>query len=248
LTEEQIAAVEAVAMDMWDPYVNSTLNHLPDASRKIVYDKFHIAKHLSEAVDQVRRREHRQLKASGNDRLAGTRYDWLRHPGKWTRRDSKEFAALRDSNLKTAKAWALKEGPMALFEYTYERPARRHYQGWRNWATRCRLKPIVEKSRMIHRRSKTLSLTSSTALRMLPVNRLIQRSNGSSTLPAASAIGRTSKPRSTSTAAASTSCRPPTKFPECPQCRRACIVSGGHQRAEKYWRSESIAKSGRVHT
>jgi transposase len=110
LTAEQIDAVQAVAMDMWDPYVNSTLNHLPDARNKIVFDKFHIAKHLSEAVDLVRRREHKQLKARGDDRLAGTRYDWLRHPGKMDPADRREFAALRDSNLKTAKAWALKEG------------------------------------------------------------------------------------------------------------------------------------------
>jgi transposase len=156
LTEEQIEAVRAVAMDMWDPYVNSTLNHLPDARRKIVFDKFHIAKHLSEAVDQVRRRENKQLKARGDDRLAGTRYDWLRHPGKMESADRKEFAALRDSNLKTARAWALKEGMMAFFEYFYERPARRHYRGWRSWATRCRLKPIVEKARMIHRRFENI--------------------------------------------------------------------------------------------
>src|ERR1700761_648160 len=79
LTEEQIHAVEAVAMDMWDPYINSTLNHLPEARKKIVFDKFHIAKHLAEAVDLVRRRENKQLRA-GDDRLTGTRYDWLRHP------------------------------------------------------------------------------------------------------------------------------------------------------------------------
>ena len=156
LTAEQIDAVQAVAMDMWDPYVNSTLNHLPDARNKIVFDKFHIAKHLSEAVDLVRRREHKQLKARGDDRLAGTRYDWLRHPGKMDPADRKEFAALRDSNLKTAKAWALKEGMMAFFEYIYERPARRHYKGWRSWATRCRLKPIVDKARMIHRRFENI--------------------------------------------------------------------------------------------
>jgi transposase len=156
LTAEQIDAVQAVAMDMWDPYVNSTLNHLPDARNKIVFDKFHIAKHLSEAVDQVRRREQKQLKARGDDRLAGTRYDWLRHPGKMDPADRKEFAALRDSNLKTARAWALKEGMMAFFEYIYERPARRHYSGWRSWATRCRLKPIVDKARMIHRRFENI--------------------------------------------------------------------------------------------
>ena len=50
-------------MDMWDPYVTSTLNHLPEAQSKIVFDKFHIAKHLSEAADQVSRRENKQLRA-----------------------------------------------------------------------------------------------------------------------------------------------------------------------------------------
>lgn len=65
LNDEQIAAVKAVAMDMWDPYIQSTLNHLPEAQKKIVFDKFHIAKHLSEAVDLVRRKENRQLRARG---------------------------------------------------------------------------------------------------------------------------------------------------------------------------------------
>src|SRR6202789_2202755 len=52
LTAEQIEAVQAVAMDMWAPYVTSTLNNLPEAQSKMVFDTFHIAKHLSEAVDQ----------------------------------------------------------------------------------------------------------------------------------------------------------------------------------------------------
>jgi transposase len=139
-------------MDMWDPYVNSTRKYLPDADRKIVFDKFHIAKHLSEAVDLVRRRENKQLKAAGDDRLTGTRYDWLRHPARMEPDDRKQFAALRDSNLKTARAWALKEAMMAFFLYHYERPARKHYRWWHNWAVRSRLKPMIEKARMIQRR------------------------------------------------------------------------------------------------
>ena len=152
LSAEQLAAVKAVAMDMWDPYVNSTLNHLPDARHKIVYDKFHIAKHLSEAVDQVRRRENKQLRAAGDDRLTGTRYDWLRHPARMDPRDRREFAALRDSNLKTARAWSLKETLMAFFEYRYERPAIKHFNWWYNWAVRSRLKPMADKARMLKRR------------------------------------------------------------------------------------------------
>jgi len=156
LTPEQLQSVEAVAMDMWDPYVNSTMKHLPEAASKIVFDKFHIAKHLSEAVDQVRRREHKQLKARGDDRLTGTRYDWLRHPARMEPEDQKEFAALRNSNLKTARAWALKEAMMAFFEYLYERPARKHFHWWHNWAARSRLKPMRQKAKLIKRRFENI--------------------------------------------------------------------------------------------
>ena len=156
LSSEQIHSVEAVAMDMWDPYVTSTLHHLPEAQGKIVFDKFHIAKHLAEAVDLVRRREQKQLRARGDDRLTGTRYDWLRNPASMELRDKQEFAALRNSNLKTARAWALKEAMMAFFEYVYERPARKHFRWWLNWAVRSRLKPMAEKARMIRRRFENI--------------------------------------------------------------------------------------------
>ena len=152
LSPEQIAGVEAIAMDMWDPYVNSTRKHLPGAERKIVFDKFHIAKHLSEGVDQVRRREHKQLRAAGDDRLTGTRYDWLRHPAAMEPKDRREFKTLRESSLKTARAWALKESMMAFFGYVYERPARKHFRWWHNWAVRSRLQPMIDKARMIKRR------------------------------------------------------------------------------------------------
>jgi len=115
LTREQVEGIEAVAMDMWDPYVNSVQAHLPDPESKIVFDKFHIAKHLGEAVDQVRRKEQKTLKAAGDDRLTGTRYDWLKNPAKMEPKDRREFAELRKSGLKTARAWALKETGMALF-------------------------------------------------------------------------------------------------------------------------------------
>jgi transposase len=156
LTAEQIDGVKAIAMDMWDPYINSTLNHLPEAQRKIVFDKFHIAKHLSEAVDLVRRRENKQLRAAGDDRLTGTRYDWLRHPAKMDPADRREFATLKDSALKTARAWALKEAMMAFFSYIYERPARKHYRWWHNWAVRSRLRPMIDKARMIQRRFENI--------------------------------------------------------------------------------------------
>jgi transposase len=156
LTGEQIAAIEAVAIDMWDPFISSVEAHLPDAAKKIVFDKFHVAQHLGEAVDQVRRKESKMLKAAGDDRLTGTRYDWLRNRAAMEPGDRREFDTLRQSGLKTARAWALKETAMALYNYVYERPARKHFRWWQNWALRSRLKPMIAVARMLRRRFENI--------------------------------------------------------------------------------------------
>lgn len=156
LTAEQIDGIGAVAMDMWDPYLASVREHVPEADSKIVFDKFHIAQHLGDAVDRVRRKEHKALKAAGDDRLAGTRYDWLRNPAAMEPKDRQEFADLRTSELKTARAWALKETAMALYSYIYERPARKHFRWWHNWAVRSRLPPMIAVARMLKRRFENI--------------------------------------------------------------------------------------------
>ncbi len=51
LTPQQITGIEAVAMDMWEPYLESVRDHLPEADGKIVFDKFHVAQHLGDAAD-----------------------------------------------------------------------------------------------------------------------------------------------------------------------------------------------------
>ena len=68
----------------------------------------------------------------------------------------KKFKSLRESTLKTARAWALKETGMALFEYHYERPARKHFHWWHSWAVRSRLQPMIEVARMLKRRFENL--------------------------------------------------------------------------------------------
>ena len=77
LSAEQLAGVQAVAMDMWEPCVRSTLAHVPGATSKIVHDPFHLVKHMNEAVNDVRVSEHRRLLAAGDNTLTGTRQLWL---------------------------------------------------------------------------------------------------------------------------------------------------------------------------
>jgi transposase len=144
LTPDQLTSIEAVAMDMWDAYEQSVRQHVPDADSKIVYDKFHVASNLSKAVDQVRRAENKALRAEGDDRLVGTKYQWLRNPDNFNVHQWYLFKALRQSNLKTARAWAMKEQLMGLWDYRYEASARKYFGLWYRWATHSRLAPMIK--------------------------------------------------------------------------------------------------------
>ena len=77
---EQLAGIKTVAMDMWEPYIRVTTQYVADAQEKIAFDKFHVAGHLGDAVDRVRRAEHRRLAGADDQRLKGSRYRWLTNP------------------------------------------------------------------------------------------------------------------------------------------------------------------------
>lgn len=156
LSEDQLRSVQAVALDMWDAYLNSLRAHLPDADSKIVFDKFHIAQHLGEAVDEVRRKENKELYRSGDKQLKGTRFKWLKNPDNMTTEEKNQFAPLRRSALKTARAWALKQTAMKLFSYRYEASARKHFRWWHAWAVRSRMKPIIKVAGMLKRRFENI--------------------------------------------------------------------------------------------
>ena len=149
LPAEHLASIKAVAMDMWEPYIRSTHEHLPDAGSKIVFDKFHVAQHLNEAVDKVRRQENRELLAEDIDWLKGTKYAWLRHPDNFSRQGWQEFGPLRRSVLKTARAWALKEVAMCLWNLRYLGVIEKNFRAWYGWAIRSRLEPMKRVARMI---------------------------------------------------------------------------------------------------
>lgn len=151
LTPEQREGIEAVAMDMWEPYIQSTIAHVPGAAEKIVFDKFHIARHLHEAVDRVRRLEARLLRQAGDARLVGTKYLWLRRPKDMKPEQRATLRALLAGEFKVARAWALKERFRLFWEYTYLGAAQRFFGRWFWQATHSRLKPMVEVAWMIRR-------------------------------------------------------------------------------------------------
>jgi len=141
--------LESVAMDMWAPYISSTREHVPDADRRIVFDKFHVAQHLGRAVDEVRKSENRELVREGDGRLKKTKYLWLTNPDRMSRSRWEGFAPLRNSHLRVARAWAIKESAMMLWGYVRRGWAERAWKGWYDWAIRSRLEPIKRVARLI---------------------------------------------------------------------------------------------------
>jgi transposase len=151
LSDEERAEIKAVAMDMWEPYVNSIRAHVPDADHKIVFDRFHIMKHMGEAVDTVRKREHKDLRAQGLEVLTGSKYLWLYAEENLPENHKARFASLRSGNLKTARSWAIKESLRALWHYHRPGWAKRFWKQWYFWATHSRLQPVIDVARMIKR-------------------------------------------------------------------------------------------------
>jgi transposase len=148
-TKEELAGVSAIAMDMWDPYIAATKAHVPDAASKIVFDKFHVIRGVTEAVDKVRRKEHKDLTSIGDERLKGTKHLWLANEENVPEWRKTEFDAIKGMNLKTGKAWAIKESLRKFWEYNYPARAEAYFQRWYFWATHSRLAPIIKAAKTI---------------------------------------------------------------------------------------------------
>jgi transposase len=154
LSKRQRTQLQAVAIDMWQAYENSIARHAPQAA--IVHDKFHVAKHLNEGVDRVRRQEHKRLKAQGDDRLTGTRYLWLYSSDSLDEQRSEQLEDLRRQQLQTARAWGLKDYFRWFWTHADATGGAEFFQDWYNWAIRSRLEPMKSVARMLNARLKHL--------------------------------------------------------------------------------------------
>jgi transposase len=96
LTKEELSRIEAVSMDMWDPFMSSTMEHVPKAGENIVFDRFHVMKHVNEAVDSTRKKENKLLAEKGIMDLKGTRYNGSTHQRTCRRNTGKGIRILRN--------------------------------------------------------------------------------------------------------------------------------------------------------
>lgn len=148
LQAEQRAAVEAVCIDMWPAFEAAIGAKLPQA--RIVYDPFHVVSHANQAVDTVRRQEHRQRRICGDETLTGTRQLFLYGFENLDPQRRRRLQALLDApELQTGLAWALKEQLRGLWAYRRPSAARRFLDRWRERVVDSGLKPMIKVADMI---------------------------------------------------------------------------------------------------
>jgi transposase len=139
--------LQVVCMDMWATYAKLVRQHAPNA--QILFDRFHIVKHLNEAVDAVRRQLWRRLTSKERTSFQGTRWLLLKNP--WNLKDSQKerLSTLVQWNTPLVRAWYLKEA-FQLF-WTYKQPwrAQQHLNKWIRSAMRSKLDAFKKFAQML---------------------------------------------------------------------------------------------------
>ena len=208
LTSEQRAGIEAIAMDMWEPYQHAIHAHVPGAGDKIVFDRFHIMQHVGKAVDTVRKQEHRALNAQGDDTLAKSKYLWLYAEENLPDKDRPRFEELRQIDLKTGRAWSIKETLRHLWDYKRRFNGEAYWRRWYFWATHSRLQPMIKAARTVHRHIDNVLTYFTHRITNAVSEGTTPRSKPSRNGRTGFGTRRTSRPRYTSTAVGSTSTLP----------------------------------------
>jgi len=129
-------------MDMSAAYVRSSKENIPLAEEKIVHDRFHIMKMATEAVDKVRKGEHRRLIELGDHRLTGTKYLWLTGQENLSDSQRKRFDEADSRHLKTGKAWAYKEILRDLWHHDKPEVATHFFKDWYSRVIHAKLEPL----------------------------------------------------------------------------------------------------------
>jgi transposase len=141
--------IKLAVMDMWKPFRNAANDKVPQAA--ILFDKFHIMRHLGEALDKVRKAEYRRL--SGKDRrfIKGQKYTLLSHRENLTLEGKRSLKLLLGANKRLNTAYLLKESFGQLWDYDCEGWARRFFDNWRASLKWQRLEPYEHFADMIDR-------------------------------------------------------------------------------------------------
>ncbi len=149
LGERKSSRLRLAVMDMWKPFRLATATQAPQAA--ILFDKFHIMRHLGEALDEVRKSEYRRLADRDRRYIKGQKYTLLSRHENLTLDGKKALKTLLAANKRLNTAYVLKESFGQLWSYQREGWARRFFDNWRSSLKWQRLTPYEKFAAMIER-------------------------------------------------------------------------------------------------
>ena len=136
-------------MDMWKAFRNSLQRHAPNA--QVVFDKFHVIKHLSEALDGVRRQEYQRVAEKDRRFIKGSRYTLLSRKANLDLEGRRALMLLLKANKRLSKAYLLKESFGQLWGYHNPTWARKFFDNWKAQLRWSRLKPFQQFVKLVER-------------------------------------------------------------------------------------------------
>jgi transposase len=128
MSVEQKESIEAVAMDMWEPYINRVRHHCPQA--KLVFDFFHVVKAFGQVIDEVRRDEYRKATSEDKKVIQGSRYLLLKNLENLTDPQRDRLDDLRNLNETINRVYLLKDQLKTLYWYTNREYAGQALENW----------------------------------------------------------------------------------------------------------------------
>jgi len=149
LGEKKSGKIKLAVMDMWKAFENSTRKNVPQVA--ILYDKFHVMKHLGDALDEIRKREYARL--SGQDRkyIKGQKWVLLSNRENLTLDGKTSLKALLKANKRLQTAYLLKEACGQLWSYRTEGWARQFFENWKAALKWQRLEPYEKFVKLIEK-------------------------------------------------------------------------------------------------
>jgi transposase len=149
LGQENAGKIRLAIMDMWKPFRNATQANAPQAA--ILFDKFHVLRHLGEALDKIRKSEYARITGPERKFIKGQKYVLLSHKENLTPEGRHSLKLLLKANKRLNTAYLLRESFDQLWDYTSEAWARRFFDNWKAQLRWQRLKPYEAFAAMIER-------------------------------------------------------------------------------------------------
>lgn len=141
--------IRLAVMDMWKAFEKSAKKHIPQAA--ILYDKFHVMRHLGESLDKIRKQEYARLAGKDRSYIKGQKYTLLSRKQHLDLDGRRSLRKLLRANKRLNTAYLLKETFGQLWSYETEGWARRFFDNWKDALKWQRLEPYQEFVKLIER-------------------------------------------------------------------------------------------------